>query len=59
MKARFCSVLILLLLPLPTHALEARVETLGGVPALMVNGKPMPPSVLFHAAGANVGLSLL
>lgn len=51
MSARFCSVLLPLLLSLPAHALEARVETLGGVPTLMLNGKPMPPFVLFHTAG--------
>jgi len=33
-------------------ALEARVESRNGVPTLLVNGKPSPPVILFHAAGA-------
>ena len=33
-------------------ALEAKVESRGGVPTLVVNGKPSPPVVLFHAAGS-------
>jgi hypothetical protein len=34
------------------EALEARVESRGGVPTLLVNGKPSPPVILFHAAGS-------
>jgi len=33
-------------------ALEARVEARDGVPTLIVNRKPSPPVILFHAAGA-------
>jgi len=51
MNARFCLALILLMLSPPAYALEARIETPGGVPTLMVNGKPMPPFILFHTAG--------
>ena len=51
MTARFCSILALFLLALPAYALEAHVETLDGVPTLMVDGKPEPPMMLFHTAG--------
>ena len=38
-------------LPLGVGALEARVEARNGVPALIVNGEPVPPFMLFHTAG--------
>jgi len=33
------------------HGLEARVQSLDGVPTLLVDGKPMAPFILFHTAG--------
>jgi len=40
------------LAPASAEALEARVESRGGVPTLLVNGKPSSPVILFHAAGS-------
>ncbi|MBT3378408.1 MAG: hypothetical protein HN742_35150 [Lentisphaerae bacterium] len=42
-------------LPLCVSALEARVETRNGVPTLLVNGRPMPPFILFHTSGGGAG----
>jgi len=33
-------------------ALEAKVQVRNGVPTLVVNGRPSPPVILFHAAGS-------
>ena len=40
-------------LPPRAMALEARVESRGGVPTLLVNGEPVPPMVLWHRAGGS------
>ena len=45
------AVLAALLLGAPAQALEARVAVRQGVPTLLVNGKPLPPMMLFNTAG--------
>jgi hypothetical protein len=44
-------IVVLLILSVSAHALQARVEIRDRVPTLLVNDEAIPPFVLFHTAG--------
>ena len=42
-----------LLCAVPSHALQAQVQTRQGVPTLLVDGRPVPPMMLQYMAGGD------